>query len=332
MKRLLAIAAALFALVRIAHAEPPVCTGTDLYAKLQREDPKTFAEVEAEAARVKNGEAIFWKIERDGLEPSWLLGTAHVTDPRVTSLPPAVETAFRSAATVALELREIRDQQEMAVAAMRNARFMVMPTGKTLWDLIPDDQEALIRNHPNLQGGPGQMIFGYQPWVVATMLSIPLCETAREQQGLKPLDMMLAQRAEEQGSTLIGLETLEEQLSIFAAMPLEMQAQYLIATAKSAAVLPDSIETLIRLYAAHRVTAYMPLMMKIVPAEKGQEAFIAFFEKDLISKRNHVMQARALSLLSEGNVFIAVGAMHLPGNEGLVELIRQAGYKVTPVN
>ncbi len=144
--------------------------------------------------------------------------------------------------------------------------------------------------------------------------------------------MLLAQRAEEQGSTLIGLETLEEQLSIFAAMPLDMQAQYLIATAKSAPLLPDSIETLIRLYAAERVTAFMPLMMKIMPAEKGQENFIAFFEKDLISKRNHVMQARALSLLSEGNLFIAVGAMHLPGDEGLVELIRQAGYKVTPVN
>jgi uncharacterized protein len=332
MIRLLTIAAALFAFVSSAHAEPPVCTGTDLYAKLQRDDPKAFAEIEAEAAKVKNGHSIFWKIERDGLEPSWLFGTAHVTDPRVTTLTPAVESAFESASTVALELTEIRDQQEMAVAAMRNARFMVMPDGKSLWDIIPDDQESLIRDHPNLQGGPGQMIFGYQPWVVATMISVPLCETERELQGLKPLDMMLAQRAEQQGSSLVGLETVEEQLSIFASMPLDMQAQYLLSSAKAAALLPDSVETLIRLYAAQHVTAFMPLMLKIMPAEKGQENFIAFFEQDLISKRNHVMQARALSLLSEGDLFIAVGAMHLPGDEGLVELIMQAGYKVTPVH
>ncbi len=183
MTRLLAFILAFTAFLGTAGADVPVCTGIDLHAKLQREDPKAFAEVEAEAAKVKNGQSIFWKIERDGLEPSWLFGTAHVSDPRVTTLAPAVENAFRAASTVALELREIRDHQEMAVGAMRNARFMVMPAGKTLWDVIPDDQEGLIRSHPNLQGGPGQMIFGYQPWVVATMISIPLCETEREQRG-----------------------------------------------------------------------------------------------------------------------------------------------------
>ena len=52
----------------------------------------------------------------------------------------------------------------------------------------------------------------------------------------------------------------------------------------------------------------------------------------LIRKRNRNMAARAAGLLAGGNAFIAVGALHLPGGEGLVELIRQAGYKVTPVN
>lgn len=53
---------------------------------------------------------------------------------------------------------------------------------------------------------------------------------------------------------------------------------------------------------------------------------------DLIRKRNRLMAKRAGDLLAKGNVFIAVGALHLPGDEGLVELIRKAGYKVTAVN
>ena len=59
---------------------------------------------------------------------------------------------------------------------------------------------------------------------------------------------------------------------------------------------------------------------------------MAFVEQDLMIKRNRVMQRRAKQLLGKGDAFIAVGAMHLSGDEGLVELIRQSGYTVTPVN
>lgn len=332
MTRLLAILAGLLAIVTTAWAEPPVCAGTDLHAKLQRDDPAGFAAVEAEAAKAKNGKAIFWKIEKDGIAPSWLLGTAHVTDPRVTTMSPAAETAFTGAATVALELKEIGDGQAMAMATMRLAKLIVLPQGQSLWDLIPDPEEPLIRDNPNLPPGAAQTLFGYQPWVVATMLSIPACETARSAAGIAALDMMLARRAVAQGATLVGLETVEEQLGVFAAMPLDLQTDYLLAVAKSSPRLPDYFSTLVDLYVRRQIGAYMPLTLKLEPIPAGQEKILAFVEKDLTVKRNHVMQRRALELLPNGNVFIAVGALHLIGDEGLVELIRQAGYKVTPVN
>ncbi len=55
-------------------------------------------------------------------------------------------------------------------------------------------------------------------------------------------------------------------------------------------------------------------------------------QQDLVVKRNHTMVSRALGLLERGNAFIAVGALHLPGDDGLVELFGKAGYKLTPVN
>ena len=89
MKRVAIALLCLLASATMARAEaPPACTGTDLAAKLKAEDPATYDAVMAEAKAIPNGQAIFWKIEHDGLPPSHLLGTAHVTDPRVTDLEP----------------------------------------------------------------------------------------------------------------------------------------------------------------------------------------------------------------------------------------------------
>jgi uncharacterized protein len=332
MKRLILALAALAFSFTLAMAESPACKGTNLLDKLQKENPQDYAAVMAEAAKVKNGEAIFWKIERDGLKPSWLLGTAHVTDPRVTSMTPEARAALSEVNFVALELKEIRNPQEMALSAMKYARLMVLPSGQSLWDLIPDDQEPLIRDNPNLPPGAASTLFGYQPWVVSTMLSIPLCESLREQQGQRSLDMQIAQQAEKQGSELVGLETMEEQMKVMSSLPLDQQVKYLIAAARVGARAVDYFETLISLYDQRKVTAFMPLTTLLEPVDKDSPAIMTFLEQELIAKRNRIMANRAAKLLALGNVFIAVGAMHLPGDEGLVELLRRAGYKVTPVN
>jgi uncharacterized protein YbaP (TraB family) len=332
MKRLKTVLAALLFSVTGAQAEPPLCRGTDLLAKLEAENPGAYRDVMAQAAATPNGEALFWKIEKDGVSPSWLLGTAHLTDPRITSLPPPAEAALKSASVVALELKEIRDKQEMAMAALRDARFMVLPPGKNLWDLIPDSDEPAIRDNPNMPPGAVNTVFGYQPWVVAAMLSIPACEYARTQSGLVSLDEQLARQAEAQGSELVGLETVEEQFAVFSGMPEDLQVKYLISVSRSGSRVADYFETLIQLYQKRLITAYVPLSLKLDPGNDGDKAVMTFVEQELTLKRNRLMAKRAAEILGNGNAFIAVGALHLPGGEGLVELIRNAGYKVTPVN
>ena len=333
VKHLAAIAIGILLCLAPARAEaPPVCGGTDLLAELKAEHPADYEAVVAEADAIPNGQAVFWKIERGGVEPSWLLGTAHVTDPRVTRLTPAMNDALSGADVIALELKELRDQQEFMAAALANAKLMVLPAGQSLWDLIPDEQEALIRDNPNLPPGAVNAIFGYQPWVVAAMVTVPPCETARKQAGIASLDAWLAAQAAKQNVPLEGLETVEEQLSVFANMPLELQTKYLIAAAAVGPRTADFFETLVNLYIKRHITAYIPLLLKLEPLDNDGEAMMAFIEEDLVRKRNRTMVERAKHLLAGGNAFIAVGALHLPGNDGLVELIRKAGYKVTPIN
>jgi uncharacterized protein len=333
MTRYLAVLFCLFIGLGTARAETaPACTGIDLLAKLKFEHPADYAEVMAEAKAVPNNEAIFWKIERSGVAVSYLLGTAHVTDDRVTTLRPDVEMSLLNADEVAFELKEVADRGQMALAALGLARYMVLPAGKSLWDMIPDDQETLIRDNPNLAPGTVGSYFGYQPWVVATALSLPLCETLRAKNGAMPLDMKLAFLAKEKGIPIHGLETPEEQFAVLAGMPLDQQLDYLMSVARNAALIPDQFETLISLYQQRRITAMIPLMLKTQPMTGKDKQIFAYVESVLIEKRNHRMAERALPLLQKGNVFIAVGALHLPGNEGLVELLRAAGYKVTAIN
>ena len=333
MTRLVTLLVFLFiGLASVRADDMPACTGVDLLAKMKREDPAAYDAVMAEARAVPNHEALLWKIERGDIAPSHLLGTAHVTDPRVTTLSPEIKEALFHADNLALELEEIASRERSAKAAFGLARYMVMPPGQTLWDLIPDDQETLVRDNLNLAPGAANGFFGYQPWVVAMALGMPLCESSRAKSGLMPLDMKLAVEATAKGIPVHGLETMEEQFSIIAAMPMDQQLDYLMAVARNAAAVPDQFETLVSLYQQRLVTAMIPMMLKIQPLKTGEAEVLEYVERDLIVKRNHKMAERALPLLEEGNVFIAVGALHLPGRQGLVELLRQAGYKLTPIN
>ena len=333
MTRFITILIFLFLGLAAVRAEDmPACTGIDLLARMKTQDPSAYAAILAEARAVPNHDALLWKIERGDSAPSHLLGTAHVTDPRVTTLSPEIKLALFNADRLALELEEIASRERAAMAAFGLARYMVLPPGQTLWDMIPDDQETLIRDNPNLAPGAADGFFGYQPWVVAMALGMPLCESSRSKSGLMPLDMKLAEEATAMNIPIHGLETMEEQFSLIAAMPIDQQLDYLMAVARNANAVPDQFETLVSLYQQRLVTAMIPLMLKIQPLKPGEAEVLEYVERDLIVKRNHKMAERALPLLAKGNAFIAVGALHLPGKEGLVELLRQAGYKVTPIN
>jgi hypothetical protein len=117
-----------------------------------------------------------------------------------------------------------------------------------------------------------------------------------------------------------------------ASLSLEDQAKYLVAVAKLGPAIPDHFETLMLLYQRREIAAYLPFMLAKESLTEDDQRIMTFVEEELLRKRNHRMAERAVAHLDRGNAFIAVGALHLPGKEGVVELLRQRGYKVTPVN
>ena len=309
-------------------AEPPVCKGKSILETERAKHPEKYDAAMKFAATVPNGNAVFWKIEKDGIKkPSYLFGTIHITDPRVNNLPPITLNAIKNATVIALELKEVGNKSATMNGLMNNLTLTVLEPGGNLWDLLGDKNTALVKKELKRRGIPAFIFGGMKPYVPAMMMGVPLCEIKRKKAGKKVLDERLAAMAAQYKIPLVGLERMREQLDAFSTMPLKAQKAFLISTAKNGSRGPDNLETMVQLYLKRKMNVMSGLMRL-----ENKQGVADHFSEILLKKRNHVMVRRGTPLLEKGGAFIAVGALHLPGNDGLVKLFRQKGFKLTPIN
>lgn len=324
--------ASLFALPAAAQDAPACAPGANLLETLPAPDRERL---EAAARSVPNGEGLLFRIERDGLDASHLFGTMHLSDPRVLDLAPAVETAFADADRLVVETLDIADEAKMAGQLLMRADLTQIPPGRELSDFVPEDRRADLEAALEENGTPLATVRTLQPWFVAVSLAMPACEIARQAEGARVLDLHLLDRAEAEGMALSGLETGPEQLEALASLPLDLQGENLMATLDIADRLPDVFETMIELYAEGRIALIGSAIEAVAPAgtdEASAAEIYAAFEERVVTARNHTMAERLEPILSEGGAFVAIGALHLPGEEGVVELLSQDGWTVTRVD
>jgi uncharacterized protein YbaP (TraB family) len=313
-------------------AEPVACTGIDLTVGLQKNDPAAYVKIEAEAAKTLNGKGLLWKLEKAGEKPSFLFGTMHMTDPRVVTLPAAAQKAFDAADTVIIETTEVLDQQKMMVAMLKEPELTMFTDSTTLNSLLSPSDAAAVNKALDERGIPPLSVAKMKPWMLSAMVAMPACELARKAGGAPVLDIKLAEDAKAAGKGLEGLETVADQLRAMASLPIAFHMKGLVDTLKLGDKMNDINETMIALYQRGEIGMIWPLFRTLLPEEDGDPAGYAAFEEAMVNSRNKVMAEHAAPILAKGNAFMAVGALHLPGPEGLVEDFRKAGYTVTAVN
>ncbi len=310
----------------------PACTGKNLLTDLQRTDPAKYASVVAEGDKVANGKSIFWKIEKPGIRPSWLLGTMHVTDPRVLSMPKGAAEADKAADTIIVESDEILDEKKAALSLLAKPELTMFTDGSTIGKYLSADDNARLEAGLRQRGIPLAAVSRMRPWMIASVVALPPCEIARKAKGAEFLDQKLAVDAAAAGKHVKGLETLAEQLQAMADLPTEFHLKSLIETLQLGDRMNDVVETMTDLYLSGDIGATMPMLKIAAPDGEDADSDYAAFEQRIILDRNKVMADRAAPILAGGNVFMAVGALHLPGDQGLVELLRQQGFTLTAVN
>lgn len=262
-------------------------------------------------------QALLWRVESAQGVTSHLFGTIHSEDQRVTDLPGVVEQAFAQAETVVLEI------EPAAEAQGKMARAIMLPPAQQLSDLVPSELYRDAISAMAERGYPESFTARLHPWAVLLTLSMPQSKTGQF------LDKVLYDRAIEQGKAIQGLESVDEQLAIFRELSLADQQVLLEQTLQDYQQLPELMEAMTRAWLERDMDQLVALNRENM--EGLPEALRQRFGRRLMEERNHRMAERALALLQQGGVFIAVGAMHLPGEEGLVALLREQGMTLTPV-
>lgn len=259
---------------------------------------------------------LLWKIEGTNGKTSYLFGTIHSDDPRVTQIPPPVQDAFDRSATFTMEMIAGGD------AFLEMAERMFFNDGRTLSDVLGAALYAQTETVMRERGLPTADLARKKPWAVVMLLSTPKPRT-----GLF-LDLTLQMQAALQNKSTYGLESMSEQLAVFDELPMPDQIALLKGTLAMRDQLDQQLEAMIEAYIARDLVRLMEV------AEEHNADSAAVHDKlmqRLLTRRNHRMAERMAPRLKEGGAFIAVGTAHLPGDEGVLALLQARGYRISRV-
>lgn len=321
---------ACMAIEAAAQANTGKCGGADMLAELAITDPAAHAKVRNEAKALPNTQALLWRVEKSGVAPSFLFGTMHLSDKRITTLSPAVSEALKASKTLVLEVGDLSPEALTSAMATSGAD-LVYSDGRSLSDQLTEEEFAKVKAVVSASGMPGDFAKMLKPWLVSTLLSVSECERRQVAAGIKVLDMQLAERAKAAGIAVAGLETINEQLGALSGIPEEEQLQMLRVSLKHAERTDDMMETMLQLYLKRDMGAALPFQFVLASQIGIPSSAFDGFQKSLLVDRNARMAVSARPYLDKGGAMIAVGALHLPGDTGLVSLLRSAGYTITPV-
>jgi uncharacterized protein YbaP (TraB family) len=249
----------------------------------------------------------------------WLFGSVHVLHSSDTALPKVATDAYGEAEKVVEEL--VIDEVLADLSGALGEKLQFLPEGKTLAGVIGPELNAKLQEEARRLGIDLDFMSRMQPWFVAQQI-----ESLRMlRAGFNPLngvDMQIALRARQDGKPIIGLETVDDQLGIFAAMSLDEQREFLRGTLEE----PDSEAQLRELTTAWRNGDLATLQAAL---RKGAEESPALFRKLTVDRNLRWMPQIEKMLQDKGSDYLVVtGALHMVGRDGLVEMLRRKGYKV----
>ena len=265
---------------------------------------------------VKYARGLLWKIESPDKRSSYLFGTIHSEDKRVTALPEPVIKAFDVSDRFTMEA--IIDGEGL----VHMAKAMYFSDGRTLEQVIGRKLYDESIKALTARGLPTLSVEKQKPWAVMMALSMPPAKTGEY------LDLILQERATRQNKPVSGLETLPEQVAVFDELPLADQIALLKEALQEQDRFETDVEEMIKAYLARDLAALADAGEKHKP--RDDRLYRSVMDR-LLTQRNTRMVTRLGPILKDGGAFIAVGAAHLPGESGLLNLLAEAGYRVTPV-
>ena len=267
---------------------------------------------------------LLWKISGRGIEkPSYILGTHHAVPYTFCDTIPGLMKAFGEVGHVVGEFDMLK-MDAMTPQQMQNMqKMMMMPADTTMASLFSDAQRDTLDAYlKNTLGANLQMLSSMKPMtIMVTVQQKMLMELIPDIASLTGIDKYMQTLAAEKGKQIGGLETMEYQLGLLYGSSLQDQADALMDMVRQS----NSKELLQELTVAYK-TQNLDTLWKIFQDQMTQLEYDA-----LVKTRNLNWLEEMKVLLPTQSTLYVVGAGHLPGDAGMINLLREAGYKVKPV-
>lgn len=287
---------------------------------------------------------LLWEISGNGLEkPSYLLGTWHGTFDilynYVDSIP-GFRKAWEASTQYVGEVSSLDDME-----SIMSSFDPKLPKDTTYADLLDKPElhylDSVLKEKLNTSVDQMHVKPGFLSLVIGKFDEIAMLKKAGyskaqiDSLSKQVMDVVLLAKAKEAGYTVLGLETAEEQLNmLFSGGNLKEEADQLIIGLKNQQIQTTLIAELLSAYRSqdiNRLADYEESLAAIM--QKGymsKEQYRKLIDK-LLSRRNQDWVKKIPEIIKDHPTLIGVGVRHLPGEEGVINLLREKGYRVEAV-
>lgn len=276
---------------------------------------------QSDSKAAANNNTLLWKISGNGLvKASYLFGTIHMLCADDAGLSNNMKNIIRKADEVYFEV-DLDNLFEMLTVLNK----MKMKGDTTLQDLLNEIDYEKVKDFFESRSSvlPFSLLETYKPILALSTLQ----ENSLDCEAMTMMEQEIMMEAKKSNKKIRGLETMSYQAGVLDSIPYKLQAQQLVSyvdNANQGAGEDKELEEMMDAYKSQNLQKLEEIMMK---TDMG----IGNFTEVLLHNRNRNWVAKLKNILPDKSLLIAVGAGHLPGNLGVISLLRKAGYTVTPV-
>ena len=267
-------------------------------------------------APAQSDASLLYQISGNNLEePSYLFGTIHLMCPDQITISETLKEKLTDSEQLVLEL----DMDEPNVMQTMQQKMM-LPEGKTIEDMMNEEDYAVVSQFfQDSLNMPMQMLGRFNPLALYSVVAVQMLHC---QPGSYEMSLMQLAQADEQ--EVVGLETIDEQLAAFNNIPEEEQVDYLTEVIEQYDESFEEFQQLVDAYRAQDAERLYQLSQESMDEVEGMEQY-------LLVDRNEAWVPKMTEFMREKPTFFAVGAGHLGGDQGVLQLLEAEGYTVEAV-
>jgi len=270
----------------------------------------------------KLANSLLWKIEGNGLnKPSYLFGTIHIIKSEDFFLPKNFDKAFSDAKNVVFEI-DMSEMDEMEEVSELLPKI-VMQDDIGLKDLLNEEEYKKIDAYFKNAGLPLFFFEKVKPMFLTLFADPEIKPDAIQSGEYKSYEIEFNKMAAEEGKKVKGLESIEYQISVIDSIPYEEQAKMLLHGIEKSSVDTSINMKLFRDYKEQKINDLIDFI---------DDAELTKYENILLKNRNSNWIPVMEKFMKEDCSIFAVGAAHLAGINGVINLLKSRGYKLTPIS